>query len=176
MLQFNPALVTSRNAIIVLKPGSRAMNRRLYCPPPAWRLIATALKCEFLKEYGKLPCKVGSNSYIQDYLLMVDRRCYENRGHKMHLPLRLPEKKKKKEPSPTQTSNKSLPPHSLPQRVQEHLTHVLACPEGCLRGCCQHDTSYLPPQRVPRYSDRPKDRARSEERNGKGSGAKPTGL
>lgn len=72
-------LVTSRNAIIVLKPGSQAMNRRLYCPLAAWSLIATALKYGFLKEYEKLPHKVGSNLYIHNYLLIIDSRCYENK-------------------------------------------------------------------------------------------------
>lgn len=121
------------------------MNRRLYCPPPAWRLIATALKCEFLKEYGKLPCKVGSNSYIQDYLLMVDRRCYENRGHKMHLPLRLPEKKKKKSrlqhklqinhfpPTPCLRGYKSISHTSLHARRDVCVAAASTTPVICLR-------------------------------------------
>lgn len=32
---------------------------------------------------SKLLHKVGSNSYTHDCLLIIDRRCYEKRGHKM---------------------------------------------------------------------------------------------
>jgi len=55
------------------------MNRRLCCPLAAWRLTATALNYEFLKEDEKLLHRVGSNSYIHDYLLIIDSRRYEKR-------------------------------------------------------------------------------------------------
>lgn len=75
--------------------------------------------------------------------------------------------------SPTEPSNKSVP-STLSLGGYETVSWMSL--HSWRDVCCQHDTSYLLLQSVPRYSNCPKDHACSEERYGKGCRAKPTGL
>lgn len=80
---------------------------------------------------------------------------------------------RKKEWSPTEMSNKSVPsPPCL--SGYKSMSHISLHTRRDI--CCQHNTGYLPQQRVPLYSNCLKDHARSEKHNGKGSRAKTTGL
>lgn len=118
-----PGLVTSRNAIIVLKPGNEQAS---VLSTGCLEAYSNSAEIQVPKRASKLPHKVGSNSHIHDYLLIIDSRCYEKRQHKNAFSPGIPRKKKSGLQQKLQIHH--FPP--LPASAGIRASHTCPCAPG----------------------------------------------